>query len=291
MSLTGTHGEAALGRVAIVAGGGQVPLHLARSLKAQGQDPFVVMLAGNAEPALSSWPHVMVDTAEPGRLLRILRQAGVNTLVLVGSVKGRPDISRFRPDLVTLRIIGRLARGLAKGDDALLRMIVEVIEEYGFKVVGAHEVAPDLLAPFGPIAGTVPKSERGAIKEGVHAATILGQLDAGQAVVVVGHRAVALEGVEGTDAMLNRVADLRASGRIGRAGGVLVKLKKPQQDERVDLPTIGVATVENAAAAGLSGIIVQGEATLLVDAQAVRSAAEKAGVFIAGINPEEYRHE
>ena len=281
MVLTGKHG-----RVGIVAGGGMVPLHLARQLAAAGADPFIVMLEGDADPALASFPHVTINTAEPGRLLSAMRAANARTVVLAGSVKGRPDISRFRPDRVTLRLIGRIARGLTKGDDALLRMIVTTIEEHGFSVVGAHEVAPDLLAPFGDIVGNgIPKGEAKAVATGIAAARALGELDAGQGVVVVGHRVVALEGVEGTDAMLQRVADLRAHGRISRSGGVLVKLKKPQQDERVDLPTIGVTTVENAAHAGLSGLAVQGEATLMVDVEAMRAAAAKAGLVISGIDP------
>ena len=281
MAATGTHGK-----VGIVAGGGQVPLHLARTVAESGCEPFIVMLEGNADPALARWPHVSINTAEPGRLLSGLRKAGVETVVLAGSVKGRPDIGRFRPDWTTLRVIGRVARGLAKGDDALLRLIVTLLEEQGFRVAGAHQIAADLLAPHGDIAGTLSRREHPAIAEGVRAARMLGELDAGQAVVAIGGRIVALEGVEGTDAMLARVADLRAHGRIGKGGGVLVKLKKPQQDERVDLPTIGVQTVRGAAGAGLSGIVVEGEATLLIDADAVRRAAGDAGIFVAGIDPD-----
>lgn len=275
--------------IAIIAGGGRMPLYLAEQLVERGREFFVVMLKGDADPALTTHDHIQVDTAQPGRLAKALRERGIEEVVMAGSVHGRPDISRFRPDWTTLRLIGRILPALRKGDDALLRAVIGMMEETGVKVVGAHEIVPDLLAPIGPLGSlAVTGAERQPIEVGIQAASLLGAVDAGQGVVVIGRRVVALEGAEGTDAMLKRVADLRDSGRLSaKKGGVLVKLRKPGQDMRVDLPTIGPQTVHNAAAAKLAGIAVHGENTLIMDRQATVEIADTAGLFVVGLVPSE----
>lgn len=274
--------------IAIIAGGGQVPLHLARSLADRGVSFVVVMLKDDADPALAAYDHIVVNPVELARFRRFMKDRGVRTVTLVGSVGGRPDISRFRPDWTTLRLIGRILGALGRGDDALLRTVIAMLEDGGVTVVGAHEIEPDLVASAG-LLGTVsvPKGQQASIETGISAATALGALDAGQAVIVVGRRVVALEGAEGTDAMIERVAQLRAIGRLGRKkGGVLVKLRKPGQDIRVDMPTIGPQTVRNAAAAGLAGIAVHGENTLVMNRAETVAAADAAGVFLVGLPPE-----
>lgn len=274
--------------LAIIAGGGQVPLHLARSLSEKGTAFVIVMLEGDADPALADYDHITVNMAELSRFKRYMLDRGVERVTLVGTVKGRPDISLFRPDWTTLRLIAQIARALGKGDDALLRAVVRMMEDGGLTVVGAHEIEPDLLAPAARLgAVAVPRGQKTAIEAGIVAANALGALDAGQAVVVLGTRVVALEGAEGTDAMLERIADLRANGRLGRRkGGVLVKLRKPGQDVRVDMPTIGPNTVAGAISAGLAGIAVHGENTLVMDRKAAIDAADAAGLFLIGLDPE-----
>lgn len=274
--------------IAIIAGGGQVPVHLARSMADRGRSFVVVMLKGDADPALAAYDHIAVDTVELARFKRFIADRGVRTVTLVGSVRGRPDIGRFRPDWTTLRFIGRILGALGRGDDALLRAVVAMLEDAGLTVIGAHEIEPDLVAPTGLLGKVgVPRGQEASLEAGVAAATALGALDAGQAVVVIGRRVVALEGAEGTDAMIERVAQLRAIGRLGRKkGGVLVKLRKPGQDVRVDMPTIGPQTVENAAAAGLAGIAVHGENTLVMDRAATVDAADRAGLFLVGLAPD-----
>ncbi|MGH6859775.1 MAG: LpxI family protein, partial [Phyllobacterium sp.] len=166
--------------------------------------------------------------------------------------------------------------------DGLLRAVIATLESYGFRVLGAHEIVPDILSP-----AQATLTRKKADREGIanvqaarEAATLIGSLDIGQAAIAIGRRVVALEGVEGTDAMLQRVADLRASGRIKRKGGVLVKCAKPQQEVRADLPAIGVSTVENAVLAGLSGIAVESGRTLILGYEQTISAANAAGLFI-----------
>ncbi len=279
-----THNE---DRIAIVAGGGPIPVMVAKSLSEAGISPFIAMLAGDADPSLSIFEHMRMSSALIGRLITELKKRQITKLVLVGTVKARPKWSHFRPDLTTLKLLSRIISGLKSGDDVLLTIVVNAIEEAGIKVVGVHEILPELLATDGVIAGSKPKNAvMDSISIGAEAATRLGALDAGQGVVVIGRRIVALEGAEGTDQMLLRVAKLRSDGNLSqKAGGVLVKLCKPQQDRRIDMPTIGVKTVENAASAGLKGIAIHAGSTLINNIEEVCALAEQHNMFIYGHKP------
>ena len=287
------HDAAAGGRVAIVAGSGRIPVYAAEKLAAAGRDPFIVAIEGEADEELLRYEHDFVNTAEIGRLVAILKRVGPSEVVMVGGVGARPDLRRLRPDWTTLRLAAWLLPKLRAGDDVILRGVIETIEGAGIPVRGVHELVPDLLAKAGHIAGPRPtKADNDAIAVAARGALALGALDAGQACVVIGKRIVALEGAEGTDMMLQRVAELRRIGRLkaGR-GGVLVKLAKPGQELRADLPTIGEATVGNAARAGLKGIAVHAEKALISDFEATCAQAREEGVFVVGIDPENFTTE
>jgi DUF1009 family protein len=165
-------------------------------------------------------------------------------------------------------------------------MVITLIEENGRRVVGAHEIAPDLLASVGPLGAVRPSLDNAKdIARAAEAADALGRLDVGQGSVSVGGRIVALEGVEGTDSMLERVTELRSAGRISqRRRGVLVKLCKPQQDIRADLPSIGISTIENLQRAGLAGVAVEAGRSLILERDAVIKAADEAGIFVCGLD-------
>ncbi len=279
-------------RIALVAGGGTIPVMVAKSLSEAGKSPFIAMLEGDADPALSIFEHMHMSSALIGKLIAELKKRQITQLVLVGTVQARPKWSDFRPDLTTLKLLTRIISGLKSGDNVLLSNVVNAIEEAGIKVVGVHEILPQLLAINGVIAGSKPtKTMLDSIRVGADAATRLGALDAGQGVVVIGRRIVALEGAEGTDQMLHRVADLRKAGKLPqKAGGVLVKLCKPQQDRRIDMPTIGVRTVQNAAAAGLRGIAIHAGSTLINNIDEVCALADQHNMFIFGHQPEQSGH-
>jgi len=284
------HDAAATGRVAIVAGSGRIPVYAAEKLAAAGRDPFIVAIEGEADDALLRYDHAFVNTAEIGRLVSILKRVAPSEVIMVGGVGARPDLRRLRPDWTTLRLAAFLLPKLRAGDDVILRGVIATIESAGFPVRGVHELVPDLLAQAGPIAGPKPtRADRDAISAAVKGAIALGKLDVGQACVAIGKRIVALEGAEGTDGMLERVAELRRIGRLkaGR-GGVLVKLAKPGQELRADLPAIGAGTVENAAGAGLRGIAVHAGHALISDFEATCARADADGVFLIGIEPEEW---
>ncbi|MCY6380935.1 LpxI family protein [Hoeflea prorocentri] len=274
-------------RLAIIAGRGRLPIDIARASQANGDDPFIIGLRGEASDIPAEFDHVEVGLGDAGRIQALLQERKIDKVVLSGGVNRRPEIVELRGWFNLLAFLPRVISALSSGgDDKLLRIVISIIESAGCRVVGAHEVVPDLLAQYGPITKRAPdKSDWTNIKAGCAGANALGALDVGQGAVAVGGRIVALEGAEGTDAMLARVAELRSSGRISaKRRGVLVKLCKPQQDERADLPSIGPDTVTNAHAAGLSGIAVDAGRALVLDRAAVVSEADRLGLFVTGVN-------
>ncbi len=275
------------GRLAIVAGWGQLPLYLAEAARAAGETPVIVALANEADRSFAGFDTLHTGVGDLAGIERFLREKGVNRVVMSGAVRRRPDWREIRPTLKTLIRVPAVVRTLlSSGDDAVLQMVIRLFEGMGCQVLGAHDIAPNLLARTGTLTTVAPSGEDLTdIAKGMEAALALGKLDVGQGAVCVGGRVVALEGVEGTDGMLERVATLRDEGRISRRRrGVLVKLCKPQQDIRADLPAIGMSTVTNAARAGLAGIAVEAGRALVLDEQAVIAAAEDAGLFVCGID-------
>lgn len=275
------------GRLAIIAGGGKLPLFLAEAARAAGQDPFVLRLKNEADDLWQGFDNAVIGVGDMAGLSALFRQHGISRVVMSGAVKRRPAFGEIRVTWKSLlKLPMALKTLLAGGDDAVLRMVISLIEAQGCEVLGAHEILPGLLATVGPIGAISPSADDlKDIERGAEAAEALGRLDVGQGAVSVGRRIVALEGVEGTDAMLARVQGLRGEGRISqRRRGVLVKLCKPQQDLRADLPTIGVSTVENAKAAGLAGVAVEAGRAIVVERDAVVAAADAAGLFVVGID-------
>lgn len=273
------------GPVAIIAGGGDFPGEVAAAVRATGRAVRVIGLRGFSARKVGGEPVVAVDMLDPAAILGHLRQIGPSCVVLAGSVT-RPGPLAIASVFSAYRNREEIGRILASGDDRILRGAVGLIEEAGFPVVGAQEVAPGLLAPAGGFSRHAPAAadtDDIALAGDLLATT--GRFDIGQAVVVAGGRVLALEGPEGTDAMLERVASLRGSRRVRLDGpaGVLVKRPKPGQDTRVDLPAIGPRTVTRARKAGLRGIAVQAGAVVVIDRGGTRAAADKAGLFLVGV--------
>lgn len=275
------------GRLAIVAGSGQLPLYVAAAAREMGENPFIVRLRDDSHFDWSGFDNAVISVGDVAGLGRLLRENQVDRVVLSGGVKRRPEWREIRPTLgIVLKLPSIVRTLLSSGDDAVLQMVIKIIGTMGAKVIGAHEIAPGLLATTGAFGAQKPnEDDLRDIRKAAEAALALGALDVGQGAVSVGGRIVALEGVEGTDAMLARVAALRAEGRISpRRKGVLVKLCKPQQDIRADLPTIGIETVENAQKAGLAGIAVEAGRALVLDRDEMLKAADQAGIFVCGID-------
>ncbi len=266
----------------ILAGGGRLPARVAAAAAAAGRAVFIVGLDGFADAAaLAPWPHQMIRMGAAGRILAALRANRCRDLVLIGTVR-RPSFFDMRPDAEGARMLARAGRAAFAGDDGLLAAVIKVLGEAGFHVLGAHEILNEALAPAGTLGAVAPDAQAMAdITRGVGVARALGAVDVGQGCVVQQGLVLAVEAIEGTDAMLARCAGLARPG----PGGVLVKLVKPGQDRRADLPTIGPETVRAAAAAGLRGIAFAAGATLLADRAASVDAADSAGLFLLGLDP------
>jgi len=272
-------GRPALG---ILAGGGRLPGRVAAAAAAAGRAVFIVGLDGFAEAAvLAPWPHKMIRIGAAGRILAALRANRCRDLVLIGAVR-RPSFFDLRPDAEGVRLLARAGRAAFAGDDGALAAVIKVLGEEGFNVIGVHDILNEALAPAGVLGVVAPDAQAMAdIERGIVVARALGAADVGQGCVVQHGLVLAVEAIEGTDAMLERAGGLARSG----PGGVLVKLVKPGQDRRTDLPTIGLETVRGAAAAGLRGIAFAAGATLLADRAAAVDAADRAGLFLLGLDP------
>ncbi len=276
----------------IIAGGGELPLAIARAAEAGGRSVFLVALDGMAVAAdVAVFPHAFASLGELGKALKLLKEAGCSEVTLAGKV-ARPEFSKLKVDVKGAWALPKIVAAALKGDDALLRSLVGIFEKEGLRVVGSKDAAAGLVAPFGPLGARKPTAEHEAdIRQAVKVALAMGALDIGQAAVVCEGLVLAVEAAEGTDAMLQRVAGLPAAlrGTAESRKGVVVKAAKPNQERRVDLPVVGVRTVELAAAAGLAGIAVEGGAGLIVDRTRVTEEADRRGVFVFGFALEDYR--
>ncbi len=282
-------------RVGIIAGGGKLPIEVADALAGQGHSPFVLIVEGEADPraGLAGHEHETLALENIGSLVGVLRRHRVTHVVLAGEIRRRPRLGAMRLNAGLLAVVPLVVSALAHGDDGLLKVVVRGLEARGFKVVGAHQVVPELVASEGLWTKTSPqKADWRDIEAARAAAEAIGGLDIGQGAVAVGGRAIALEGIEGTDAMLERVRDLRGHGRLaGKARGVLVKCAKPGQELRADMPAVGPQTVEGAHAAGLAGIAVEAGCSLVLDGPEMIARADRLGLFMLGLPPKEKRHD
>lgn len=276
--------------VAIICGGGAFPAAVADAVTKRGREVYLFLLRGFADPALERFPHEWVKLGSLAKFVGVTRKRGGNEIVVIGSVV-RPRLSQIGLDWKSALLLPRIAKMFLGGDDTLLSGIAKIFAENGLTLRGPHEVAPEILMPAGLATNIEPSAqEREDIEIGQNLLRAIGDFDVGQAVVVAGRRVVAIEGAEGTAEMLARVAEMRRNGRLRlrEREGVLVKLPKPSQDRRIDLPAIGNDTIRQAKDAGLAGIAVEAQGSLVLDPQQFIEAAEAAGLFVTAL-PEAQR--
>jgi UDP-2,3-diacylglucosamine hydrolase len=268
----------------LIAGGGALPVTLARYCRAAGRPLFVIRLKGFADPALNEFDGDDAGVAELGKAIGALRQGGCQSVCFAGIV-ARPNFRDLKPDLRGLSALPGAVAAARQGDDRLLSFLIGEFEREGFSVEGAHQVMAELTLEAGPMGRHAPRPEHlGDIDRAMEVARAIGALDVGQGAVCCEGLILALEAQEGTDAMLARVADLPETirGSPTRRRGVLVKACKPNQDARIDLPTIGPATLRGAARAGLAGVVGEAGLVLVLDRAAVISLADELGLFVIG---------
>ena len=269
----------------ILCGAGRVPFAVADAVMRQGRQVVLFPLRGWADTAaVAPYPHHWVALGQFGRFCRFAHQERCRDIVLVGGLV-RPPILRLRLDWGGLKQLPLIIRSFRGGDDHLLSGMGRMFESVGFRLLGAHEVAPEITAPLGPLGRFKPLA---AVEEDISRGFALldaaSAFDVGQAAVIAAHRVLAIEAAEGTDAMLDRVIAMRAAGRVAIAAGagVLVKAPKRRQDRRFDLPSIGPDTVTRAAQAGLAGIAVVAGATIVAEPHRLVETADHAGLFVVG---------
>lgn len=276
-------------KLGIIAGGGEVPVVLAEHCQAQGLDYFVARIVPLADASLARHPGAAHGLGAMGARMEALRGAGCDAIVMIGKVP-RQDPRALELDQVGLAMVPALLAAAPQGDDALLRAVLTEHERAGFNIVGAEEVMRDLLAPAGAWGAHQPSAaQRKDMAKGALVAAATGAFDIGQGVVVCDGIVLAIEAQEGTDAMLRRVGELPEAvrGAAQARRGVLVKRPKPIQERRIDLPTIGVATIHAASLAGLAGIAVEAGGALAVRRGDIVAVADEAGLFVYGFTPEE----
>jgi DUF1009 family protein len=274
-------------KLGLIAGAGGLPLEIVRACRTAERPVFVLRLRGLADPALGeAAPGVDVGVAEWGKMFQTLKRQRCHEICFAGGVP-RPDFANLKPDLRGLAALPRVLAAARNGDDALMRQVMQEFEQEGFVVQGADAVISGLTIGAGPLGRIAPAAADAAdIDQALRAARALGSLDIGQAVVVANGLVLAVEAQEGTDAILQRCADLprtlRSHGVL--AAGVLAKAVKPIQDRRVDLPTIGPATIEAAARAGLVGVVGEVGSLLIVERERVIQTADDLGLFVVGVS-------
>lgn len=269
--------------LAVIAGAGDLPRRVALSAREQGRRVLVVLLRGAGDPAaFPDFETVTIGVGQVGRLVRTLKAHDISDLCFIGAVI-RPDLASLRPDLGLIRRLPGLVAAFRGGDDKLLRYVTELARGEGFRVVSAAEIAPDLMAGTGIVSLRQPgPSERDDARTGLRLIDDLAAHDVGQAVVVAGGRVLAIEAAEGTNAMIDRIRDMRASGRLRLADrtGLLVKAAKRGQDMRMDLPTIGPETVRRVAAAGLSGLCLRAGEVIIAERDETIRLADAHGLVL-----------
>ena len=286
-----TQGEAAQAlssqappNLAIICGQGDFPLRAAESAARQGCNVLMIGVRGVASARIEAYPHVWLGLGELGALFKCLRQRSIRRLAVAGGMT-RPALREIRMDFGGLKRLPAIARLFLGGDNHLLSGLIGLIENEGVAVVGIDAIAPELLAQAGLATRNAPNKQADAdLALGRSFIDAASPFDVGQAVVTAGGRILAVEAAEGTDAMLERIAALRSSGRLrlkGRAG-VLVKAPKRGQDLRNDLPAIGPRTIELAAAAELEGVSLAAGKVLVLDQSELARQADAAGLFLQG---------
>ncbi len=266
-------------KLGVIAGSGGLPREIIAAARQKGWDCFVVGFVDQTDPeTLAAAPSMQTHLGAAGKIIDRLKAEGVSDLVMAGAIR-RPSLLQIRPDWVTAKFFAHIGIR-ALGDDGLLRAIIRSVEDNGFNVLSIPQILGELVFPEGLLSEAAPDaSAKEDMRHGLAVARILGAADVGQSVVVQQGLVLGVEAIEGTDALLQRCKDLARPVD----GGVLVKIKKPKQEDRADLPTIGPRTVERAAAAGLRGIAVQAGGALLIERGKTVGLANKHKLFLIGV--------
>lgn len=266
-----------MSKIGIIAGGGQFPLLFARAAKKKGCQVVVAAHKGESSPEIESIADELcwVKLGQLGKIIKFFRQHGVGEAVLLGTITKTRIFKDILPDFKGLALWNKLK---VRHDDSILRAVAEALEDEGIKILESTFFLRELLFPKGVLTRRKPSA--GQIEDihfGWRMAREVGRLDIGQCVVVRDRTVLAVEAIEGTDAAIHR------GGRLGKEQAVVVKVKKPDQDFRFDLPAIGTKTIESMVEVGASVLAVEAGQSLLFDGEAAIALADKAGIIVIGV--------
>jgi DUF1009 family protein len=266
--------------VGLIAGLGRFPLELAAAARRRGHRLAAVAFEGLADPGLAARVDVCetLPLGQISRLLEVLRREGLRQVVLAGKVPKRvlfEAAGRLQPDARALALLRALRD---RSDDSILLAVAELLEGEGFELLGQADLAPELLAAEGPIgAVAATPAQRADVAFAWPIAKALGAVDVGQTVVVEGRAVLALEAIEGTDEAIRRGCAL------GRGGACVVKVAKPGQDPRFDVPAVGLDTLRALRGGGAALLAVEAGATLVLEREALVAEADAAGIALLGV--------
>lgn len=266
-------------KIALVAGALDLPFFTRDALRRAGWDVFIVGLKNFCDPRLE--PDMVVRLGGAGRAIREFRRRGIRRLVFVGSL-GHPNLSDLRPDLWTFFTLLKIMKH-QRGYDSMAVALNTVLEKQGFEIVAAQDLAPELAFETAGVQTRAKPSadDKKNIERAIEVSHTIGIADIG-ASVVVDKQVIAVEAAEGTAKMLERVVAMRAKKR--KSSGVFAKMTKPGQDLRIDIPAIGVDTVNAVASAKLRGIVVNTKTCFVVNKPAVIKRANELGIFILALD-------
>jgi UDP-2,3-diacylglucosamine hydrolase len=267
-------------RIGLIAGNGRFPFLALQGARSLGHDVTVVAVKEEAFPELeraardAGADFHWVSLGHLGKCIKILKEAGVRQALMAGQVKHAKIFSGIIPDLTLLSVLTKLR---ARNTDALISAVAEVLQGEGIELLNSTAFLEPLLAKSGVLSRRAPTTEElDDLAFGYRMADALAALDIGQTLVVKDKAVVAVEAMEGTDAVIRR------AGEIAGPGSRIVKVAKPKQDMRFDVPVVGVATIETMKAAGATAISIDAGRTLVVDGEKLFEAADAAGIAVVG---------
>ncbi len=268
-------------RIALIAGGGALPQLIAASAHEQRKDIFIIVLKGIADKHwFTDYPHAVIGIAQVGKLYDLFKSERITHAVMAGHVQ-RPSFGELIPDWTGWKTLRRLQTKHLQGDDSILSFLAAEIEAQGVTMIGADQLYHDGVMPEGVLTRAQPQADDWA---DIHFALPVlqhwAEQDLGQAIVVQQKMILGVEALEGTASLINRCGSYQRSGRKA----ILLKIKKPQQDRRLDLPTVGLDTIKECIAAGFGGIVIDSGNALFLQAPQAVDEANQHGLFIVGID-------
>lgn len=273
--------QSRVSKLGIIAGDGLLPGQIIDVCRQTGRSFYVLAFQGSARPEIiGDAPVEWIKMSGLSGALDAARREGVEELVLVGKIP-RPSVMELMRDARSAKFMAKVGTRML-GDNNILSAVVKELEDSeGFTVIAPETLLSDILSIEGAYGAVTPdEADMADIRRGIEVAREIGRLDIGQAAIIDNGTVVGVEGLEGTDQLIERCGSYLGDGP---ARGILVKVAKPGQERRTDLPAIGVSTVENAVRAGLKGIAIEAGGALVVERSEMIAAADRAGLFVVGV--------